>query len=176
MQTGWNCCRSQMRSHAKSRLTSESSSRAMEDAIQRAARSRYGSENEIQAEIDPHNRRDQPARLLEVVESVENEATQISSRCQAAQSGGPGRRLHRRALPPVDFRPDCRPERQAGDRAERCAMPSVSASMTNTRTASAKSCTVVVKRIEYGNVIVDLGRGEAMCAAMNACRAKASDR
>ena len=51
---------------------------AMEDAIQRAARSRYGAENDIRAEIDPKTGETRLNRLLEVVETVENEATQIT--------------------------------------------------------------------------------------------------
>ena len=51
---------------------------AMEDAIQKAAKSRYGSENEIKAEVDPKTGEIRLARLLEVVEQVTMEATQIS--------------------------------------------------------------------------------------------------
>ena len=43
---------------------------AMEDAIQKAAKSRYGSENEIKAEVDPKTGEIRLARLLEVVEQV----------------------------------------------------------------------------------------------------------
>ena len=50
---------------------------AMEDAIQKAAKTRYGSENEIKAEIDPRTGQTNLARLLEVVEVVENEAVEI---------------------------------------------------------------------------------------------------
>ena len=50
---------------------------AMEDAIQKAAKTRYGSENEIRAEIDPKTGQTNLARLLEVVEIVENKATEI---------------------------------------------------------------------------------------------------
>ena len=51
---------------------------AMEDAIQKAAKSRYGAENEIRAEIDPKTGQTNLARLLEVVETVENDSTEIS--------------------------------------------------------------------------------------------------
>ena len=43
---------------------------AMEDAIRKAAKSRYGSENEIRAEIDPRTGEIKLSRLLEVVEKV----------------------------------------------------------------------------------------------------------
>ena len=49
----------------------------MEDAIQKAAKTRYGSENEIRAEIDPKTGQTNLTRLLEVVEVVENKATEI---------------------------------------------------------------------------------------------------
>jgi N utilization substance protein A len=45
---------------------------AMEDAIQKAAKTRYGSENEIRAEIDPTTGQTNLARLLEVVEVVDD--------------------------------------------------------------------------------------------------------
>ena len=45
---------------------------AMEDAIQKAAKSRYGSENDINAEIDPKTGEIRLARLLEVVEQVDH--------------------------------------------------------------------------------------------------------
>ena len=92
---------------------------AMEDAIQKAAKSRYGSENEIKAEVDPKTGEIRLARLLEVVEQVTMEATQISHRGGAApQPGGAGRRLHRRAAAAARFRPRGGAERQASDRAE----------------------------------------------------------
>src|SRR3984893_11736678 len=51
---------------------------AMEDAIQKAARSRYGSETEVRAEINPKTGEMRLSRLLLVVELVENDSTQIS--------------------------------------------------------------------------------------------------
>ena len=51
---------------------------AMAEAIQRAAKSRYGAENNIQAEIDSKTGETHLNRLLLVVEKVENEATEIS--------------------------------------------------------------------------------------------------
>ncbi len=51
---------------------------AMEDAIQKAAKSRYGSENEIRAEIDLRTGEIKLSRLLEVVEKVTLDATEIS--------------------------------------------------------------------------------------------------
>ena len=45
---------------------------AMEDAIQKAARSRYGSETDIRAEINPKTGEIKLQRLLQVAETIEN--------------------------------------------------------------------------------------------------------
>ena len=50
---------------------------AMEDAIQKAARSRYGSETEVRAEINPRTGEIKLQRLLLVVDKVENSSTEI---------------------------------------------------------------------------------------------------
>ena len=60
---------------------------AMEDAIQKAARSKYGVENDISAEIDRKTGEIHIARRLEVVENVEIDATQIE--VNAAQGRAP---------------------------------------------------------------------------------------
>ncbi len=44
---------------------------AMEDAIQKAARSRYGAETDVRAEIDPKSGEIKLQRLMEVVEAVD---------------------------------------------------------------------------------------------------------
>ena len=51
---------------------------AMEDAIARAARSRYGSETEVRAEINSKTGELRLSRLLLVAETVDNDAIQIS--------------------------------------------------------------------------------------------------
>src|SRR6516165_3473793 len=51
---------------------------AMEDAIAKAARSRYGSETEVRAEIDPKSGELHLSSHMLVVDTVENPATQIS--------------------------------------------------------------------------------------------------
>ena len=70
---------------------------AMEDAIAKAARSRYGAETDVHAEINPKTGELRLARHMLVVDTVENPSTQISARRRApAQSGRAGRRHHRR--------------------------------------------------------------------------------
>ncbi|MGI9413125.1 MAG: transcription termination factor NusA [Hyphomicrobiales bacterium] len=135
---------------------------AMEDAIQRAARSRYGSENEIKAEIDPRTGEISLARLLEVSDEVENEATQIATvdakrRNPAAQPGD----FIAEPLPPIDF------GRIAAQNAKQVIVQKVRDAERERQHEEYKDrigeiIHGVVKRIEYGNVIVDLGRGEAI--------------
>ena len=77
---------------------------AMEEAMQRAAKARYGSENEIKVEIDPKTGETHVSRYLHVVELVENDKTEISledarTRNPAAQVGD----IIAETLPPVDF-------------------------------------------------------------------------
>src|SRR5436853_7932685 len=50
---------------------------AMEQAIQKAGRSKYGQEYDIRAEIDRRNGEIRLLRFREVVDTVENEATQL---------------------------------------------------------------------------------------------------
>src|SRR3954470_14673625 len=50
---------------------------AMEDAIQRAARARYGAENDIRAKLDPQTGDLRLWRVVEVVEAVDNYFTQV---------------------------------------------------------------------------------------------------
>jgi transcription termination/antitermination protein NusA len=77
---------------------------AMEDAIQKAARSRYGSETEVRAEINPKTGEIRLARLLQVVDTLENPAIEIlledaRRKNPAAQTGD----MIAEALPPMDF-------------------------------------------------------------------------
>src|SRR5438309_11254803 len=51
---------------------------AMEDAIAKAARSRYGAETDVRAEIDPKKGELRLSRHMLVVENVENSSSQIS--------------------------------------------------------------------------------------------------
>ena len=77
---------------------------AMEDAIQKAARSRYGSETDIRAEINAKTGEIKLQRLMQVADAVDNAATEISledarSRNPAAQVGD----FISEPLPPMDF-------------------------------------------------------------------------
>ncbi len=135
---------------------------AMAEAIQKAARSRYGAENEIRARINPQTGDIRLVRLLEVVDNVENDAVQIDMksaqrRNPAAQAGD----LIEDELPPVDF------GRIAAQTAKQVIVQKVRDAERERQYDEYKDrigeiVNGIVKRVEYGNVIVDLGRGEAI--------------
>jgi N utilization substance protein A len=135
---------------------------AMEDAIQKAARSRYGSENEIRAEIDAKTGEIRLSRLLEVAEEVTEEARQIDldearKRNPAAQIGD----FIAEPLPPLDL------GRIAAQSAKLVIVQKVREAERERQYEEYKDrigdiVSGIVKRVEYGNVIVDLGRAEAI--------------
>ena len=92
---------------------------AMEDAIAKAARSRYGSETDVHAEIDAKTGELRLSRHMLVVEAVENPSNQISledarKRNPAAQVGD----TIADTAAAARIRPHRRAVGQAGDRAE----------------------------------------------------------
>jgi N utilization substance protein A len=135
---------------------------AMEDAIQKAARSRYGSETEVRAEINPKTGELRLSRLLLVVEAVENEATQIS--LEDARRKNPAAQIGdyiAEALPPLEY------GRIAAQSAKQVIVQKVREAERDRQYQEYKDrigeiVSGLVKRVEYGNVIVDLGRGEAI--------------
>src|SRR6516165_9017758 len=77
---------------------------AMEQAIQKAGRSKYGQEYDIRAEIDRHSGEIRLLRFREVAEPVENEPAQIS--LKEAQRLNPEAEVGdfiTDPLPPIDF-------------------------------------------------------------------------
>ena len=135
---------------------------AMEDAITRAAKARYGVENEIRAEIDPRSGETRLNRLLMVVETIDNDATQISlkeasKKNPAAQVGD----FIAEPLPPIEF------GRIAAQSAKQVIVQKVRDAERDRMYDEFKDrigeiVNGTVKRAEYGNVIVDLGRGEGI--------------
>ncbi len=93
---------------------------AMEQAIQKAGRAKYGHEKDIRATIDRKTGDVRLSRWTEIVETVENEETQIP--VAISKKFAPEKEVGDfivDPLPPIDFRPHCRADRQAGDRAAR---------------------------------------------------------
>jgi len=135
---------------------------AMEEAIQKAARSKYGAENEIRAQIDKNNGDIRLFRVLEVVEEVEEPATQISveDARKDKQDAVVGDYLAS-SLPPMDF------GRIAAQTAKQVIVQKVRDAERERHYNEYKDrvgeiVTGLVKRVEYGNVVVDLGRAEAI--------------
>ena len=135
---------------------------AMEDAIQKAAKSRYGSENEIRAEIDPRTGEIKLSRLLEVVEKVTLDATEIS--LKDAKKRNPDAEVGdfiAEPLPPLDF------GRVAAQNAKQVIVQKVREAERERQHEEYKDrvgeiVSGIVKRAEYGNVMIDLGRAEAI--------------
>ena len=93
---------------------------AMEQAIQKAGRAKYGHEKDIRATIDRKSGDVRLSRWTEIVETVENEETQMGKAdAREAVSRQDGRRVRRRSAAADRFRPHRRADRQAGHRPAR---------------------------------------------------------
>ncbi|MEW9806238.1 transcription termination factor NusA [Mesorhizobium sp. ZMM04-5] len=135
---------------------------AMADAIQKAARQRYGQETNIRADINPNTGEMKLQRLMEVVETVEDYGRQIA--LSSAQERNPDAEIGdfiAEQLPPMDF------GRIAAQSAKQVIVQKVREAERDRQFDEYKDrigeiVNGSVKRVEYGNVIVDLGRGEAI--------------
>ena len=138
---------------------------AMEQAIQKAGRSKYGQEHDIRAHIDRSSGAISLARHIEVValiEDIENEFTQIE--LVKAQKKNPNIKLGENivdVLPPIDF------GRIAAQTAKQVIVQKVREAERVRQYAEYKDrvgeiVNGLVKRVEYGNVVVDLGKAEAI--------------
>ncbi|MCL2716201.1 MAG: transcription termination factor NusA [Alphaproteobacteria bacterium] len=135
---------------------------AMEDAIAKAARARYGSETDVHAEIDPKKGDLRLSRHMLVVEKVENPANQIS--LEDACRANPGAKIGdtiASPLPPLEY------GRIAAQSAKQVIVQKVREAERDRQYQEFKDrigdiANGAVKRVEYGSVIVDLGRGEAI--------------
>ena len=135
---------------------------AMEDAIAKAARSRYGSETDVHADINAKTGELRLSRHLLVVENVENTASQIS--LEDARRHNPAAQLGDTiadALPPLEY------GRIAAQSAKQVIVQKVREAERDRQYQEYKDrigdvVNGIVKRVEYGNVVVDLGRGEAI--------------
>src|SRR4249920_3240539 len=135
---------------------------AMEDAIAKAARSRYGAETDVHAGIDAKTGELRLSRHMLVVETIENDSTQIAledakKRNPAAQVGD----YIAEALPPLEY------GRIAAQSAKQVIVQKVREAERDRQYQEYKDrigdiVNGIVKRVEYGNVVVDLGRGEAI--------------
>jgi len=135
---------------------------AMEDAIAKAARSRYGAETEVHAEINPKNGELRLFRHMLVVDTIENPSTQIG--LEDARRHNPAAQVGDTIadpLPPLEY------GRIAAQSAKQVIVQKVREAERDRQYQEYKDrigdvVNGIVKRVEYGNVVVDLGRGEAV--------------
>ena len=135
---------------------------SMQDAIEKAAKSRYGAETNVRAEINPKTGELRLWRLREVVEAVEEPAHQISlPDAQAKNAAAKLGDFVTEPLPPIEF------GRIAAQSAKQVIVQKVRDAERDRMFEEYQGrigeiVNGTVKRVEYGNVIVDLGRGEAI--------------
>ena len=138
---------------------------AMEVAIQKSARTKYGMEHDIRAHIDRKNGAISLARYREVIadgEEKENEAAQLTLR--EAKAYDPKIKVGEYiidALPPIDF------GRIAAQTAKQVITQKVREAERNKQFEeySEKIGTIVngtVKRVDYNNTTIDIGKAEAI--------------
>jgi N utilization substance protein A len=135
---------------------------AMEQAIQKAGRSKYGHEHDIRATIDRRTGEISLKRLREVAEVIENEITQIT--LEDAKFEKPDAQIGEflvEDLPPIDF------GRIPAQMAKQVIVQRVRDAERQRQFREYKDrvgeiANGIVKRVEYGNVTVELGRAEAI--------------
>ncbi len=138
---------------------------AMEIAIQKAARSKYGFEHDIRAHIDRKTGAISLARYREVVADgteIENEAAQLY--LDDAKDYDPNIKVGEfliDPLPPIDF------GRIAAQTAKQVIVQKVRDAERNKQFEEYKEKigTIIngtVKRVEFGNVVLDIGKTEAL--------------
>ena len=137
---------------------------AMEDSLGKAAKSRYGAEYDIRANIDRKTGELTMERCRTVVEDEEYENTFTELTLEEAREIDADAEIGTvlsDALPPMDF------GRIAAQSAKQVIMQKVREAERERQFDEFKDrvgeiINGVVKRVEYGNVIVDVGRGEAI--------------
>jgi transcription termination factor NusA len=140
---------------------------AMEESLARAAKSRYGAEMDIRVKIDRKTGRAKFTRVRTVVadDAVENYQAEMTVQ-EAKQYHGRSqdRRYHVEEVPPVEL------GRIAAQSAKQVILQKVREAERDRQYEEFKdrAGTIIngtVKREEYGNVIVDVGRARRSCAA-----------
>ncbi|GBQ93572.1 transcription termination factor NusA [Asaia krungthepensis] len=135
---------------------------AMEQAIQKAGRAKYGHEKDIRATIDRRSGEVRLSRWTEVVETVENEDTQIP--LAIAVKFQPEIKLGEHLvdpLPPIDF------GRIAAQTAKQVIVQRVreyerKKQYNEFKDRVGEIVNGTVKRTEYGNLMVEIGHTEAL--------------
>ncbi|HMS19400.1 MAG TPA: transcription termination factor NusA [Sphingorhabdus sp.] len=135
---------------------------ALEEAIQRAARARYGAENDIRAKLDTQTGDLRLWRVVEVVEVVEDYFKQVDlKQAEKLQKGAAVGDFIVDPLPPVDLgRIDAQSAKQVIFQKVRDAERE--RQFEEFKDRAGEIITGVVKSVEFGHVVVDLGRAEGV--------------
>ncbi len=135
---------------------------AMEQAIQKAGRAKYGHEHDIRAEIDRKTGEVRLQRWLQVADPVENEFTQLTIKAaRKTKSDAEVGDFIVDDLPPIEM------GRIAAQTAKQVIVQKVREAERHRQFEEYKDragdvISGIVKRVEYGNITIDLGRTEAM--------------
>ncbi len=135
---------------------------AMEQAIQKAGRSKYGHEHDIRATINRTTGEISLARYTQAVETVEDELTQLDlATAQKIKPGIEAGEYIIDPLPPIDF------GRIAAQTAKQVIVQKVREAERQRQYEEYKDrvgeiVNGLVKRVEFGNITVDLGRAEGV--------------
>ncbi|HXQ11827.1 MAG TPA: transcription termination factor NusA [Caulobacteraceae bacterium] len=138
---------------------------AIEEAIQKAARTRYGAEHDIRVTIDPKTGETTIRRFVTVVEDDAEEINdyaqkRITDALKDDKEAEVGK-VYEEILPPFEFgRVQTQTARQVVTGKVREAERERQHEEFKDRVGEIVNG--VAKRVEYGNVIVDLGRGEGI--------------
>jgi len=135
---------------------------AMEDALQRGAKARYGAENDIRAKIDAKSGEVRLWRVLEVVEDPENLFTQIA--LHDAVRREPGAVIGDFIVDPLPMIDASRIAAQAGKQTilQKVRDAERERQYLEYKDRAGEIIIGVVKRVEFGHVVVDLGRAEGI--------------
>ncbi|MEC7889693.1 MAG: transcription termination factor NusA, partial [Pseudomonadota bacterium] len=135
---------------------------AMEEAIQKSARNRYGAENDIRAKLDPLTGDLRLWRVVEVVEEVEDYFKQVDLKAaQKLQDDAKIGDFIVDPLPPVDLgRIDAQSAKQVIFQKVRDAERE--RQFDEFKDRAGEVITGVIKSVEFGHVIVNLGRAEGV--------------
>lgn len=135
---------------------------AMEQAIQKAAKAKYGFENDIRAVVNRHNGEVNIYKYLTVVEVIENPHTEIllENALLEESTSEIGDTLEE-LLPPIEF------GRVAAQSARQVIVQKVrdaerARQFDEYKDRVGQIISGIVKRVEFGNVILDLGRAEGI--------------
>ena len=134
----------------------------MEEAIEKAARSKYGLERDIRANIDRKNGSINIFQFTEVVEIVENESTQMTFNESQRRNLNVGiGEFYKQSLPPIDF------GRIAAQTAKQVISQKVREAERQRQFQEYKDrvgeiVVGTIKRVDNHSVSIDLGRAEAI--------------